>query len=83
MCCQLNLTLLPIDIGILKKTIVDQNFNLNNAEQADVDGDEDMDITQEEQYRPFCQNLYTQVLLFRFCTKKMTNKHRENREKLP
>ena len=34
-----------------------------------MDGDEDMDKTQEEQYRPFCQNLYTQVLLFRFCTK--------------
>ena len=36
----------------------DQNFNLNDAELADVDGDEDMDIEEEEQNCPFCQKLF-------------------------
>ena len=31
---------------------------MNDAEQADVHGDEDMDIEQEEQNCPFCQKLF-------------------------
>ena len=37
-----------------------QNLNLNDAELADVDGDEDMDIEEEEQNCPFCKKNYSE-----------------------
>ena len=41
-----------------EQTLADQNFNWNDAEQADVDGDEDMDIEEEKQNCPFCEKLF-------------------------
>ena len=41
-----------------EQTVADQNINLNNAEQADVDGDEDMDIKKEKLNYPFNQILF-------------------------
>ena len=41
-----------------EQTIADQNFNLNDAEPADVDVDENMDIDEEEQNCPICQKLF-------------------------
>ena len=40
------------------KTIADQNINLNDAEQDDVNGDQDMDIEEEEQNGPLCPKLF-------------------------
>ena len=47
-----------VNVKQCEQTIADQNFNLNDAEQADVDGVEDVGIEEEEQNCPLCQKLF-------------------------